>query len=144
MESNYMNKKDLKKLSKSQLINLLLKQSVMKPKIIVVDDTKPVPAPRPPIPTPRKSVKQMVQDYENNKPVPAPRTYKPVPAPRTYKPVLAPRTYKPVPAPRTKKPMDKPVPAPRTKIEQTNKALKGYTKSYEISIKNNKDPLAQM
>ena len=41
-----MNKKDLKKLSKSQLINLLLKQSVMKPKIIVVDDTKPVPAPR--------------------------------------------------------------------------------------------------
>ena len=126
-----MNKKDLKKLSKSQLINLLLKQSVMKPKIIVVDDTKPVPAPRtykpvpaprtykprPPIPTPRKSVKQMVQDYENNKPVPAPRT---------------------------KKPMDKPVPAPRTKIEQTDKALKGYTKSYEISIKNNKDPLAQM
>ena len=135
-----MNKKDLKKLSKSQLINMLLKQSVMKPKIIVVDDTKPVPAsrtykpvpaprtykPRPPIPTPRKSVKQMVQDYENNKPVPAPGTYKPVPAPRT------------------KKPMDKPVPAPRTKIEQTNKALKGYTKSYEISIKNNKDPLAQM
>ena len=108
-----MNKKDLKKLSKSQLINLLLKQSVMKPKIIVVDDTKPVPAPR---------------------------TYKPVPAPRTYKPVPAPRTYKPVPALRTYKP----VPTPRTKIEQTDKALKGYTKSYTISIKNNKDPLAQM
>jgi len=40
--------------------------------------------------------------------------------------------------------MDKQVPAPRTKIVQTYKALKGYTKSYEISIKNNKDPLAQM
>ena len=51
---------------------------------------------------------------------------------------------KPVPAPRTKKLMDKPVPAPRTKIEQTDKALKGYTKSFEINIKNNKDPLAQM
>ena len=38
----------------------------------------------------------------------------------------------------------KPVPAPRTIMEQTDKALKGYTKSYEISIKNNKDPLAQM
>ena len=37
--------------------------------------------------------------------------------------------YKPVPAPRTKKPMDKPVPTPRTIIEQTDKALKGYTKS---------------
>ena len=112
----YMNKKDLKKLSKGQLIKMLLKQSVMKPKIIVVDDTKPVPAPRtykpvpalrtykprPPVPTPRKSVKQMVQDYEDNKPVPAPRTYKPVPASRTYKPVPASRTYKPVPAPRTK------------------------------------------
>ena len=112
-----MNKKDLKKLSKSQLINLLLKQSVMKPKIIVVDDTKPVPAPR------------------TYKPVPIPRTKKPM-----DKPVPAPRTYKPVPAPRTYKP----VPTPRTKIEQTDKALKGYTKSYTISIKNNKDPLAQM
>ena len=57
-----MNKKDLKKLSKSQLIKLLLKQEKRKPKIIVVDDTKPVRAPRtykprPPVPTPRKSVK---------------------------------------------------------------------------------------
>ena len=117
-----MNKKDLKKLSKSELIKLLLKQEKRKPKIIIVDDTKPVPAPRtykprPPVPTPRKSVKQMVQDYEDNKPVPTSRT---------------------------KKLMDKPVPASRTKIEQTNKALKGYTKSYTISIKNNKDPLAQM
>ena len=35
-----MNKSDLKKLSKSQLIKLLLKQEKKKPKIIVVDDTK--------------------------------------------------------------------------------------------------------
>ena len=61
--------------------------------------------PRPPVPTPRKSVKQIVQDYE----------------------------YKP-----------KPVPATRTNIEQTDKALEGYTKSYKISIKNDNDPLAQM
>ena len=132
-----MNKSSLEKLSKTQLIEILLKQEKKKPEIIVVDDTKPVPAPRtykprPPIPTPRKGVKQMVQDYEDNKPVPAPRTIKPVKAP--------------VPTPRTKKLMDKPVPipAPRTKIEQTDKALKGYTKSYEISIKNNKDPSIQM
>ena len=142
-----MNKSDLKKLSKSKLIKLILK-----PEIIVVDDTKPMPLPR-------KGVNQMVQDYENNiippplefrdKPVPAPRTEKPIPAPRTKKPMPAPRTEKPVPAPRTKKPMpaprtEKPVPAPRTKIEQTNKALKGYTKSYEINIKSNKDPLVQL
>ena len=37
-----MNKTSLKKLSKSELINLLLKQE-KKPKIIIEDDTKPVP-----------------------------------------------------------------------------------------------------
>ena len=43
-----------------------------KPEIVVVDDTKPnersIPKPRTykPGPTPRKSVNQMVQDYENN------------------------------------------------------------------------------
>ena len=35
-----MNKRDLKKLSKSQLIKMLLKQEKKKPEIIVVDDTK--------------------------------------------------------------------------------------------------------
>ena len=130
-----MDKASLKKLSKSELIKLLLKQEKKKPKIIVVDDTKPVPAPRTykprrPIPTPRKSVKQMAKEYEENIILP---------------PIEFMDDYKPVPAPRTKQhAVKKPVPAPRTKIEQTDKALKGYTKSYEISIKNNKDPLAQM
>ena len=116
-----MNKSDLKKLTKSQLIKLLLKQEKKKPKIIMVD-AKPSPKPRTvkprrTIPTPRKSVKQMVYDYENNI-------------------ILPPLEFrdKPIPLPRTKKP----VPLPRTKIEQTDKALKGYTKSYEISIKNNR------
>ena len=48
--------------------------------------------------------------------------------------------YKPVPAPRTKKP----VPTPRTIIKQTDKALKGFAKSYEINIRNDRDPLVQM
>ena len=69
-----MEKKDLKKLTKSQLIKLLLKQN-KKPKIIVVDDTKPVPTPRPPVPTPRNKVNQLVQFFEN-KPTPPPRTGK--------------------------------------------------------------------
>ena len=33
---------------------------------------------------------------------------------------------------------------PKTDIKQLNKALKGYTKSFEISIINNKDPLEQL
>ena len=107
-----MNESSLKKLSKSQLIKLLLQQNEE------LQWRKPIPAPR-------KSVKQMVQDNEDNIILP---------------PLEFRDDYKPVPAPRTKKP----VPAPRTKIEQVDKALKGYTKSYEIGIKNDKDPLAQL
>ena len=86
-----MEKEDLKKLTKEQLIKLLLKQEKKKPKVVIVDDTKPVPTPRtyksrPPVPTPRKSVNDMVQFFEN-KPTPPPRTgkwenVKPQPVPR--------------------------------------------------------------
>ena len=78
-----------------------------------------------PIPIPRKSVKQMVQEYEDD----------------IIQPPLEFRNdYKPVPLPRTKKT----VPLPRTEIKQVQKALKGYTKSFEISIKHKKDPLSQL
>ena len=103
ISSNNMNESSLKKLSKSQLIKLLLQQNAE------LQSRKPIPAPR-------KSVKQMVQDYEDN--------------------IIQP----PIPKPRTKKP----TPLPRTKIEEVDKALKGYTKSFEISIKNDKDPLVQL
>ena len=120
-ESNHINmdKASLKKLSKSKLIKLLLKQ-----------ENKPVPAKRRPIPTPRKSVKEMVTQYEDNI----------IQPPAEFR-----DNYKPIPAPRTKKnAVKKPVPTPRTIIKQTDNALKGFVKSYEISIKNNKDPLAQL
>ena len=134
-----MNTRTLNDLTKDQLINLVLEQKqklkvlfhkiekqklnnddhdVIKPPSEFRDNYKPVP-------TPRKSVKQMVQDYEDN----------------IIQPPLEFRDdYKPVPLPRTKKP----TPSPRTKIEQVKKALKGYTKSFEISIINNKDPLTQL
>ena len=126
-----MNESSLKKLSKSQLIKLLLQQNaelqsrkpapkprtnlkqmiqsyednIIKPPMEFSDDYKPIPAPR-------KSVKQMVQDYEDNiilPPLEFRDDYKPIPLPRTTKPTLL----------------------PRTKIEQVAKALKGYTESYE-------------
>ena len=132
-----MNTRALNDLTKDQLINLVLEQKqkikvlfqkiekqklnnddVIKPPLKFRDNYKPVP-------TPRKSVKQMVQDYEDN----------------IIQPPLEFRDdYKPVPLPRTKKP----TPLPRTKIEQVKKALKGYTKSFEISIINTKDPLTQL
>ena len=132
-----MNTHALNDLTKDQLINLVLEQKqkikvlfqkiekqkpnnddVIQPPLEFRDDHKPIPAPR-------KNVKQMVQEYEDN----------------IIQPPLEFRDdYKPVPLPRTKKP----VPLPRTKIEQVTKALKGYTKSFEISIINNKDPLTQL
>ena len=128
-----MDKKSLKKLSKSELLKLLLKQE-KKPEIIIVDDTKPVPiaAPRTkkPAVTSRKSVKELVDYFERQR----------LPAPPSGWLQEIEQLNRPVPAPRT----IKPVPAPKTKIEQTDKALKGFTKSYEINIKNNKDPQMQL
>ena len=68
---------------------------------------------------PRKmGVKQLICYFENNNLFKPPR---PIPAPRTKK-------QQPQPQPQ-------PIPAPRTKIMEKSKALKGYTKSYEIAIK---------
>ena len=142
-----MDKKNLKKLSKSELINLLLKQH--KPKIIVVGDTKPVPTPRiykpvparkRPVPTPRKSVKDMIQQYEDNIILPPPEFQdRPIPKPRTKKPLQA-----PIPILRTKKPSKKSIPEKRTIISQVEKALEGYTKSFDVELRDKKDPLIQL
>ena len=137
----HMDKASLKKLSKSELINLLLKQE-KKPKIIIEDDTKPSPKLRRPVPTPRKSVKDMVQQYEDNIISPPPEfidDHKPIPLPRTKKPSQA-----PIPTPRTKKPSEKPVPEKRTIISQVEKALKGYTQSFDVELRDKKDPLLQL
>ena len=103
-----MEKKDLEKLTKNQLIELLLKQK--KPKVVIIDDTKPTrlnrppplpevvqrikPTPPPrtekwenvnPKPVPRNSVKQMVKEYEDiiQPPEQFRDGYKPIPKPRT-------------------------------------------------------------
>ena len=104
-----MSESDLQKLSKDQLIDLLLKQQ------------------QKPLPKPRKSVKQMAQDYEDNIILP---------------PLEFRDGYKPISAPSKKH--KKPVPPPRTIINETAIALKGFTKSYEIVIKSKIDPLIQL
>ena len=117
-----MNKSFLGNLSKSELIKLLLKLNAIKP--IKIDTT---------VPKPRKSKKDMVQQYEDNAISPPPQfrdDYKPIPAPRTKKPLQA-----PIPALRTEK---------RTIISQVEKALKGYTKSFDIELRDKKDPLLQL
>ena len=102
-KSNHINmdEKNLEKMSKLELIQLILKQQ------------KPVPAPR-------KSVKDMVQQYEDN--------------------IIQP----PIPAPRTKKPSQAPTPEKRTIITQVEKALRNYTESFDIQLRDKKDPLIQL
>ena len=130
------NLENLENLRKSDLINLILK--LQKSKNVVADDAQPSPKTRRPVPTPRKSVKDMVKEYEDNIISPPPEfrdDYKPIPAPRTKKPLQA-----PIPTPRTKKP----VPEKRTIISQVEKALKGYTQSFDVELRDKKDPLLQL
>ena len=113
-------------MSKTELIDFILEQFPHKPIR--------------PIPTPRKSVKSMVQQYEVN--VNSPSTYfkddsKPIPAPRTQKSLDA---YIPSKPPQS-------IPAPddsKLIITQIQQALEGYTKSFDIELRDNKDPLVQL
>ena len=138
-----MEKKDLKKLTKGQLIELLLKKE-KKPKVVIVDNTKPTrPTPPPrtgkwenvkPKPVPRKSVKQMVKEYEDI--IQPPDAYKPIPKPRTDRPLQMRRLPKP-----TRKQPPPPINVPVPKIKELNKALKGHVKSYRIELQDNSNPL---
>ena len=121
-----MEKKDLKKLTKGQLIKLLLmKVSNYEDLLdndpfkdeVAQEPTKPTPPPRTgkwesvkPKPVPRKSVNE-------NLILPPPDEHKPIPKPRTDRPLQIP------------------------KIKELNRALKGHAKSYEIELLDNLNPL---
>ena len=130
-----MNKNNLSKLTKNQLIELL----IAKQKAVPMPRTKKVK----PIPYPRKSVKQMVKEYENTiiKP-PMQFRDRPIVQPRNNI-IPPPKQFADTPVqPRMKKMA--PVPTQRTQITEVARAFKGYTKSYEVGIKNETDPLIQM
>ena len=165
-----MERSDLEKLTKEDLIELLLKKE-KKPKVVIVDDTKPTrpnrppppipegvkpfrPTPPPrtgkwenvkPKPIPRKSVKQMVKEYEDHIIQPPEQFrdgYKPIPKPRTDRPLQMRRPPKP-----TRKPPPPPIPegeSSQHKITQLRKALKGSTKSFAVDVIDNEDPLHQL
>ena len=149
-----MEKKDLKKLSKSQLIKMLLKKVSNHDNDLFKDEVaqriKPTPPPRigkwenvKPKPVPRKSVKQMVKEYEDiiQPPEQFRDAYKPIPKPRTDRPPKMQNARRPP------KPTRKPPPVPQVeehitnvlvpKIKELNKALKGHAKSYEIELQDN-------
>ena len=140
-----MEKKDLKKLTKGQLIKLLLKKVSNHEDLLDSDPfkdevaqepTKPIPPRRTgkweslkPKPVPRNSVKQMVKEYEDI--IQPPEQFRD--ARRPPKP-----TRKPPPVPQVEEHIAN-VPVP--KIKELNKALKGHAKSYEIELLDNLNPL---
>ena len=100
-------------------------------------------------------VRDSIKKYENEiiKPIALPRTKKgnkPIPLPRTKVNKMV-QNYedkivqeKPIPFPRKQMKKELPIPLKRTIIEEMKKALRGYVKSYMISLKDDKDPLLQL
>ena len=111
-----MEKKDLKTLTKGQLIKLPLKKVSNHEDLLDNDPFK-------------NEVEQ-----EPTKPTPPPRTgkwesVKPKPIPRKS---VNEDGYKPIPKPRTDRPL--------LQIKELNRALKGHAKSYEIELQDNLNP----
>ena len=124
-----MEKKDLKKLTKGQLIKLLLKKVSNHEDLLDNDQFKDEVAQEPakrikPPPPPRTG------KWESVKPKPVPR--KSVNEDLILPP---PDGYKPIPKPRTDRPLQIP------KIKELNQALKGHAKSYDIELQDNLNPL---
>ena len=110
-----MEKEDLKKLTKGQLIKLLLKKVSNHEDLLDNDPFKDAQEPTKPTPPPRTG------KWESVKPIP-------------HKSVNE-DGYKPIPKPRTDRPLQIP------KIKELNRALKGHAKSYEIKLQDNLGPL---
>ena len=117
-----MGKKDLKKLTKGQLIKLLLKKVSNHEDLLDNDPFKDEVAQEPtkrikPTPPPRTEKWESVQP-------------KPIPCKSVNE-----DEYKPISKPRTDRPLQIP------KIKELNRALKGHAKSYEIELQDNLNPL---
>ena len=154
-----MEKKDLKKLTKGQLIKLLLKQKKSKKVSNHEDLLDNDPFKDEVVQKPAKSIKPpRTGKWESVKPKPIPRKsvnedlilppeqfqdgYKPIPKPRTDRPRQIHNARRPP------KPTRKPPPIPQveekehitnvtsSKIKELNKALKGHAKSYGIEIQD--------
>ena len=124
-----MEKKDLKKLTKGQLIKLLLKKVSNHEDLLDNDPSKDEVTQEP-----AKRIKSTpplrIGKWESVKPKPIPR--KSVNEDLILPP---PDGYKPVPKPRTDRPLQIP------KIKELNRALKGHAKSNEIELQDNLNPL---
>ena len=130
-----MEKKDLKKLTKGQLIKLLSKQKKSKKVSNHEDLLDNDPFKDEVAQEPAKRIKPpRTGKWESVKPKPVPRKSVNedliLPPPEQFQ-----DGYKPIPKPRTDRPLQIP------KIKELNRALKGHAKSYEIELQDNLNPL---
>ena len=147
-----MEKKDLKKLTKGQLIKLLLKKVSNHEDLLDNDPFKNEVAQEPtkrikPTPPPRTGKWESVPRKSVNEDLilPPPDGYKPIPKPRTDRPLKIQNarrplklTRKPPPVPQVEEHITN---VPVSKIKELNRALKGHAKSYEIELQDNLNPL---
>ena len=133
-----LERKDLKKLTKGQLIKLLMNQQ-----------KKPTPPPRTgkwesvkPKPIPCKSVNEDLilppqEQFQDR--------YKPIPKPRTDRPLQKQNARRPPKQTRKPPPIlpveDRIINVPVPKIKELNRALKGHAKLYYIELQDNLNPL---
>ena len=144
-----MEKKNLKKLTKGQLIKLLLMKVNNHENLLDNDPFKDevTQEPTKPTPPPRTGKWESVSRKNVNEDLilPPPDGYKPIPKPRTDRPLKIQNARRPP------KPTRKPPPVPQVeehitnmpvpKIKELNRALKGHAKSYEIELQDNLNPL---
>ena len=144
-----MEKKDLKKLTKGQLIKLLLKKVNNHEDLLDNDPFKDEVAQEPtkPTPPPKTGKWESVPRKSVNEDLilPPPDGYKHIPKPRTDRPLKIQNARRPP------KPTRKPPPVPQVeehitnvpvpKIKELNQALKGHAKLYEIELQDNLNPL---
>ena len=123
-----MEKQDLKKLTKGQLIKLLLKKVSNHEDLLDNDPFNDEVAQEP-----AKSIKPSPQENSKMGSVKP----KPVPCKSVNEDLILPPpdAYKPIPKPRTDRPLQIP------KIKELNRALKGHAKSYDIELQDNLNPL---
>ena len=143
ISSNSMNETSENLQAKNKLLRELLHGISIEDLKMLVDYKKKMQTK--PIPAPRKSVNQMAREYEQNIIMSHPT---PVPAIRKKRATVLPPSenvsVKQIPVYTAEVKQINPIKLPRTIIKETNKALKGFTSSYEISINNSTDPLLQL
>ena len=151
-----MEKEDLKKLSKGQLIRLLLKKEKKKSKVVIVDDTKPTrPPPIPegvkpfrPTQTVKLRRKQKVRNPNTNRwiKIDGPTYQRLYPMQHTLNKID--KMHQEINE--TSKSIDDEYEkvsdglVSSSKITQIQNALKNSTKSFSVDIIDNKDPLNQL